>query len=158
MEEKSGRFALDGRVGGDDDFFDGVGIEAGEEFFDVEVGGGDAVDGRNGAAENVVGAVVLFGLFDSIDVERLLDDKNDGFVTAGVGVELGKVGTGVNQGEGFWAGFDAGVKVFEGGGDVFGESGAGTKKIISVALSGARANSGEMAESLDGVLESFGEH
>ena len=53
----------------------------------MELVGRDAVNGRNSAAEDVVGAAVLFGLLKSVDVKRFLYDEDGAFVAFGGAVE-----------------------------------------------------------------------
>ena len=132
--------------------------DAGEEFFDVELVGSDAVDGGEVAAEDVVGAGVLFGGFDGVDVEGFFDDEDRGFVARGVGVEGREVGGGVDESEGFGARFDAGVERGEGVSEVSGELGAGAEQKVGVAFGGAGADAWEVAKGVDDVGEGFREH
>ena len=45
LQEDGGGFTFHGRVGGDDEFFDLVGLDTDDEFFDVQFVGRDAVHG-----------------------------------------------------------------------------------------------------------------
>ena len=45
-----------------------------DQLADLEVFGADALDGRDGAVEDVVAALELAGTLDGQDVERLFDD------------------------------------------------------------------------------------
>ena len=126
-----------------------VGLNAAEQFLDVEFVRSDAIDGRNGAAEDVVGAVVLLGLFDGVDVERFFDDQNGASVALRGVIEGRNRLVGINEGKSDGAGLDAGVKIDEGFGDVGAETGAVFEQKIGVALGGARADAWEMPEGFD---------
>ena len=158
MEEESGGFAFDGGVGGDDDFFDGVFGDAGEEFFDVELVGRDAVNGGDGAAEDVIGAFVLFSGFDSVDVEWFFNHEDRGFVARGVGVKRGEAFARVDKGESFWAGLDAGVERGESFRNVGGNLRVGTEQKVGVTFRRAGTDTWEMTERFNDASESLGKH
>ena len=58
----------------------------------------------------MVGAGILFGLFDSVDIERLFNYENSGFVAFGIVVKFGDLGISVNESKGDGAIFDAGMQ------------------------------------------------
>lgn len=74
MEEKGSGFAFDGGVSGDDDFGNGVVFDSINEFTDVELFGGDAVNGADGAAKNVIGTGILVSLLNGVNIKRSFDD------------------------------------------------------------------------------------
>src|SRR5947207_372997 len=55
---------LDVGVGAEDDFLDGLGVEALEELLDAELIGADALNGADGALQDVVATAVLPGLLN----------------------------------------------------------------------------------------------
>ncbi len=124
----------------------------------MELVGSDAVYGREVAAEDVVGAFVLLGGFDGVDVKRFFDDENRGLVARGVGVERREVFAGVDEGESFGARFDVGVERFECAGDGVGDLGAGAEQKVGVAFRRAGADARQVAESLNDVCQSFRKH
>ncbi len=124
----------------------------------MELVGGNAVDGRDGAAEHMVGAVVAFGLLDGVDVERLLDDEDGGFVAFGVAVELRDFFVGVDESKSDRAVLDARVEYAEGAGDVEADARAVLEKIISIAFGRARTDAGEMTECFNRILQCFWQH
>ena len=158
MEKEGSRFAFDGRIGSDNDLFNGIVRDAREEFFDVEFLGGDAVDGGDGATEDMISAAVGFGLFDGVDVERFFDDEDGSFVAGGVGIKFGKVGVGVDKSKGFRAGLYARMKRGESGGESFGKLWVGAKKKVGVAFGGARTDAWEGAERVNDICEGFWKH
>ena len=117
----------------------------------MELVGRDAVDGGNGATEDVIGALELFGLLNGVNVERLFDDENRRLVAVGVALKLRNFLVGVNQSEGDGAGFDAVMEAGERYGDVFADAGAVFEQEVSIALGGAGTNSGQMPEGFDGI-------
>ena len=86
MEQESGRFAFDRGVSRDDNVFYGVGFYAGNELFNVELIGSDAVDWGDSAAEDVISSGVLARGFDGVNIERLFDDEDGGSIARGVGI------------------------------------------------------------------------
>ena len=126
-----------------------VGLDAAEQLLDVEFVRSDAIDGRDGPAEDVIGAVVLLGLLDGVDVERFFDDQNGAFVALRGVIEGRNRFVGVNEGESDGAGLDAGVEVDEGFGDVGAEAGAVFEQKIGVAFGGARTDAWKMPEGFD---------
>ena len=155
LEEESGRFAFDGGVGGDDNFLNGVGFDPSDEFADMELVRHDAVDGRNRAAEDVIGAMILFCLLDGVDVERLFDDENGGFVAFRIVIERRDFLAGVDEREGDGAGLYAVVETGESNRDILTDAWAVFEQKISIAFGGTCADAGKMAESFDSVLESL---
>ena len=117
----------------------------------MELVGRDTVNGGNSATEDVIGAVVLLGLLKSVDVKRLLYDKDGAFVAFGGAVEWRDGLVVINQSEGDRAGFDAGVKIDQGLGDVGAEARATFEQKISVAFGGTRADAGQMPESFNRI-------
>lgn len=57
----------------------------------MELVGSDTVDGGNGAAEDVISALIGLGRFEGVDIERFLDDEDGGFVARGVRVKRGEI-------------------------------------------------------------------
>ena len=87
--------ALEGRVGRDDDLLEGLARRVAssarvEQLADLEPLGPDAVDGRDGAVEDVVEAPELPGALEGEDVERLLDDAQP---ASARGPDRGRSGT-----------------------------------------------------------------
>jgi len=71
---RRGRFPLDVRVGGEDDFLHLAVRESAEQLADAQLVRTDAVDRTDGAAKHVVLAAVFAGAFDGGHVLRLFDD------------------------------------------------------------------------------------
>lgn len=124
LKQERGRFAFDAGVGGNDNLFNIIWFDAGEKFFDMELVGGDAVDGANGATENVISTVVALCLFDGINIKWLFDDEDGGFIAFGVIIELGNFIVGVDKGKGDRATFDAVMEASKSYRDIFGDTGA----------------------------------
>ena len=108
----------------------------------MELVGSDTVDRRDGAAEDVVSSVELFGLLDSVDVEWFFDDENGRFVAVGVVVKFRNFFVRVDEGKSDWARFHAIVEAGEGDGDVFADARAIFEQEIGIALGGAGADAG----------------
>lgn len=62
----------------------------------MEMVGGDAIDGRDGASEDVIGAMELLSLFNSIDIQGFFYDEDGGLVSPGVAIKGGNFFVGVN--------------------------------------------------------------
>ena len=75
-EVGGGGFALQVRVGGEDDLGDDRRGQPTQQFGDVEVFGADVIDGADRPAEDVVEPAELAGAFDGGDVLGLLDDAD----------------------------------------------------------------------------------
>ena len=88
-----GGLAFDGGVGGEDDFGDGVGVCAGDEGFDVELGGAAVVEGGECAAEHVVLAFIKVAALDGPEIGEFFHHADDGRVTAGVCADMAGVGS-----------------------------------------------------------------
>ena len=71
------RFTLDIGVGGKDDLLDLSAGNTGQKLLDTEVGGRNAVHGRDRAAEHVIGSVVFLDLFERHNGLGILDNAND---------------------------------------------------------------------------------
>ena len=107
LEEECSRLALDAGVSSDDNFLDVVGFNAGKEFFDVKLVGCDAVDGADGAAQDMISTVVAFGLFDGVNVEWFFDDEDGRFIALRVAVKLRNFVVDIDEGKGNRATLDA---------------------------------------------------
>src|SRR5204863_5130088 len=83
---RGGRGRLSGhvRVRREHDLLDAVPLHASEQLVDPEVLWLDAVERRERAAEDVVEAAELVGPLERDEVDRLLDDADDGMVAARV--------------------------------------------------------------------------
>ena len=66
-------------------------LDAPDEPVDAQVAGLDAVERRQRSAENVVQAAILAGALDRDDVDRLLDDADDGAVAPRVRADLAEL-------------------------------------------------------------------
>lgn len=75
--------------------------------------GGDAVDGGDGTAEDVICAVILFGGLEGVNVEWLFDDKDSGLVAGRVGIKRREVFASVDKGEGLRAELNAGMEALK---------------------------------------------
>ena len=60
----------------------------------------------------MVSTLERVGLFDGVDIEGFFDDQNERFITSRIGVEWRDLVVFVDEGEGFRAGFDAGMEIF----------------------------------------------
>ena len=78
-----GGFAFYRGIGGEDDFVDVAGIDAGEEIRDAQLVRADAVQRRNRAVQNVKDSVEVLGLFDGGDVGGLFDHADQALVARG---------------------------------------------------------------------------
>ena len=88
----TGRFAFDVIAQGEHDFRDRFVFQALFEAGEIELVGTDAVDGREAAVKDVVGAAIGRGTFDRHQVGDLFDDTDGGGLALDVetdGAELG---------------------------------------------------------------------
>ena len=98
LEVQRGGLPFHGRIGGEDDFPYGFGLDPREEGVDGKIRGTDAVDGRQAAPEDVIQPAELAGALDGGDVGRFLDDADELRIAARVLAEgaerrLGEVPT-----------------------------------------------------------------
>ena len=94
---EGGGVAFDVGVGAQDDLFDALGVEPGQQFPDPQLVRADAVDGADGALQHVIAAVVFPGLLHRHHVAGLLHHADDRRVPAVVtaDVALGAAGPAV---------------------------------------------------------------
>ncbi len=89
-----GGYAFEGGTGGEDDFVDVAAFYARQQIDGAELVGAYAVQGREGAVEDVIDALVASGAFDAGDAGGLFDDADQALVARGTGA----VGAGVYVG------------------------------------------------------------
>ena len=140
---------------GDDDFLDGLVLQALFQFGDAEVLGLDAVERRNLSAENVVFAVEGRGLFHAKDVSGVLDEADQ----AGVAARVGANGAGVSLGQGAADGAvaDAFARLDEELGELFRFVRVALDEMQRQAFRGARADAGQLVQGGDELGDGIGE-
>jgi hypothetical protein len=149
-EIDGGGFAFGGGGEGEDDFVD-LG-EAGEEVADAELLRADTADGREGAVEDVIDAVVGASLLDGGDVGGLLDDADEALVAGGAGA----VGAGIDVCDVVAEGAEAEMlfDLADGVREGFGVLQRRTEDVKGEALRGLGADAGELAQLFDEVRRS----
>lgn len=93
-EVEGGGFTFNAGVEGEDDFFDGFCVDAGEQFFDVQFVRPDAVHWADDAAEDVVEAVVGTAVLDGVDVTGFFDNTQTTVVALFAHADGAEVGGG----------------------------------------------------------------
>src|SRR5205085_9945793 len=86
-----GRFSFDVRIRGDDHFAHAAAANALDQAGDVDVLRTDAAQRRERAEENVKDAFEVARLFDRGDVERFLDDADDGRIAPRVAADRARL-------------------------------------------------------------------
>ncbi len=132
-----------------------AGGDAGEEVGDAELLRAYAADGREGAVEDVVDAVVAAGFFDGGDVGGLFDDADEAVVAGGGGA----VGAGVDVGDVVADGAEAEVlfNLADRVGEGVSVFGGGAEDVKGEALGGFGADAGELAQLVDEAGHGLGE-
>ncbi len=146
-EVRSGGFAFDRRIGGEDDFFDFSAGEARQQIGDAELVGADAVQGRERAVKDVIDTVEMTRLFDGGNVCRFLDHTDQFLVARRTGAVFARVNVGNVVADG--AEMEIGFDVAYGGGKGFRIVFARTEDVEGEPLRALAADSRQLFEFVD---------